>query len=44
MLFPMAEENTVLFATLHPNIDFVIPNIFMDVTVPKGLLLSVFQK
>jgi hypothetical protein len=26
------EEKTVLFDTLHPNIDFVIPDIFTDVS------------
>ena len=44
MVSSMAEEKTVLFATLHPNIDCVILDIFTDVTVPQGLLLSVFLK
>lgn len=41
MVSSTAEEKTVLFSTLHANIDFVIPNIFTDVMVPKDLLLSV---
>jgi hypothetical protein len=44
MVFSMVEEKTVLFATLHPNIDFVIPDIFTDVLVPKALLLLVLPK
>ena len=44
MVSSTVEEKTVLFATLHPNIDFVIPDIFMDVWVPKALLLSVLPK
>ena len=44
MVSSTAEEKTILFATLHPNIDFVIPDIFTDVTVPKALLLIVFLK
>ena len=44
MVSSTAEEKTILFATLHPNIDFVIPDIFTDVTVPKALLLTVFLK
>jgi hypothetical protein len=38
------EEKTVLFATLHPNIDFIIPDIFTNVLVPKALLLSMLLK
>ena len=44
MVSSTVEEKTVLFATLHPNIDFVILDIFMDVWVPKALLLSVLPK
>ena len=44
MVSSMAKEKTVLFATLHPNIDFVIPDIVTDVTVLKALSLSVFPK
>jgi hypothetical protein len=44
MVSSTAEEKTILFATLHPNIDFVIPDIFTNVTVPKALLLTVFPK
>jgi hypothetical protein len=31
MVSSTVEEKTVLFATLHPNIDFIIPDIFTDV-------------
>ena len=44
MVSSTVEEKMVLFSTLHPNIDFVILDIFMNVTVPKVLLLSVFPK
>uniref|UniRef100_A0A2N9IKB6 Reverse transcriptase zinc-binding domain-containing protein n=1 Tax=Fagus sylvatica TaxID=28930 RepID=A0A2N9IKB6_FAGSY len=44
MVFSTAEENMVSFGTLHPNIDFVIPNIFIDVVDPKALLLFVLPK
>ena len=44
MVSSAAKAKTVLFVILHPNIDFVIPDIFTDVTVPKTLLLSVFPK
>ena len=44
MVSSTAEEKMFLFATLHPNIDVVISDIFMDVTVPKALLLTVFLK
>ena len=36
MVSSMAREKTVLFSTLHPNIDFVIPDIFTDVTDLKA--------
>ena len=44
MVFSTAEENMVSFGTLHPNIDFVIPNVFTDVVDPKALLLFVLPK
>ena len=42
-VFSTVEEMRVSFATLHPNIDFVIPNIFTDVD-PKALLVSALPK
>ncbi len=44
MVSSTVKETTVLFAILHPNIDFVIPDIFTNVLVPKALLLSVLPK
>ena len=44
MVSSMVKEKTVLFSTLHPHVDFVIPDIFTDVMVPKVLLLSVLLK
>jgi small nuclear ribonucleoprotein (snRNP)-like protein len=44
MVSSTVEEKTVLFATLHLNIDFVILDIFIDVRVPKALLLLVIPK
>ena len=40
----MVEEKMVLFSSLHPHVDFIIPDIFLDVIVPKVLLLSVLLK
>ena len=36
MVSSTVEEKMVLFSTLHPNIDFVIPDIFTDVTDLKA--------
>jgi hypothetical protein len=44
MVSSTVDEKTVLFSTLHPHVDFVILDIFMDVMVPKVLLLSVLPK
>ena len=44
MVSSTVEEKTVLFSTLHPYVDFVILDIFIDVIVPKVLLLSVLLK
>jgi hypothetical protein len=44
MVSSTVEEKTVLFSTLHPYVDFVIPEIFTDVMVPKVLLLSVLLR
>jgi hypothetical protein len=44
MVSSTVKETTVLFAILHPNIDFVIPDLFTNELVPKALLLSVLPK
>jgi hypothetical protein len=44
MVSSTVEEKAVLFSTLHPHVDFVIPDIFTDVMVPKVLLLSMLAK
>ena len=44
MVSSTVEEKTILFATLHLNIDFVILDIFIDVRVPKALSLLVIPK
>ena len=44
MVSSIVDEETVLFSTLHPHVDFVILDIFMDVMVPKVLLLSMLPK
>jgi hypothetical protein len=44
MVSSTAKEKTVLFVTQHPDIDFVIPDIFTDVMIPKALLSSMFPK
>ena len=44
MVSSIAREKTALFATLHPNINFVIPDIFTNVMVPRALLLLVLPK
>jgi hypothetical protein len=44
MVSSTAKEKTVLVATLHLNIDFVIPNTFTDVVVSKALFLSMFPR
>jgi hypothetical protein len=44
MVSSTAKEKTVLVATLHLNIDFVIPNTFTDMVVSKALFLSMFPR
>jgi hypothetical protein len=44
MVSSTAKEKTVLVATLHLNIDFVIPDTFTDVVVSKAHLFPMFPR